>query len=208
MESIHVLPTLGYDYNSLEPYIDEQTMIIHHKKHHQAYVDNFNKIIEKYDELKQKEISKIIKDLNKLPEEIRLGVKNQGGGYLNHSLFWEILKKGTKLNGELKDAIEKDFGSFDEFKEQFKTAALTQFGSGWAWLVLNKNKLEVVKTSNQDNPLTEGKTPILLIDVWEHAYYLKYQNKRNEYVENFFNVINWDNASKKYLEVKNDHESV
>lgn len=199
MESMHVLPILGYDYDSLEPYIDKQTMEIHHKKHHQTYVDNFNKIIEKYDELKQKEISKIIKDLNKLPEEIRLSVKNQGGGYLNHSLFWEILKKGTKLKGELKDAIEKAFGSFDSFKEQFKVAALTQFGSGWAWLVLNKNRLEIIKTSNQDNPLTDGKIPILMIDVWEHAYYLKYQNRRNEYVENFFNVINWDNANKNYL---------
>ncbi|MDD5177842.1 MAG: superoxide dismutase [Candidatus Nanoarchaeia archaeon] len=196
---MHVLPILGYDYDSLEPYIDKQTMEIHHKKHHQTYVDNFNKIIEKYDELKQKEISKIIKDLNKLPEEIRLSVKNQGGGYLNHSLFWEILKKGTKLKGELKDAIEKAFGSFDSFKEQFKVAALTQFGSGWAWLVLNKNRLEIIKTSNQDNPLTDGKIPILMIDVWEHAYYLKYQNRRNEYVENFFNVINWDNANKNYL---------
>ena len=182
------LPQLEYEYNALEPYIDEQTMRIHHSKHHQAYTDNFNKAIEGTD-LSNKEAEDIIKNLNKVPENIRNAVRNNGGGYVNHKLFWQILKKDVKIKGEIEKAILKKFGSFDKFKEEFSNAAMTQFGSGWAWLVVNKNQLEIVKTSNQDSPLTEGKIPILCIDVWEHSYYLHYQNRRAEYIQNFFNVI-------------------
>ena len=192
------LPQLEYEYNALEPYIDEQTMRIHHSKHHQAYTDNFNKAIEGTD-LSNKEAEDIIKNLNKVPENIRNAVRNNGGGYVNHKLFWQILKKDVKIKGEIEKAILKKFGSFDKFKEEFSNAAITQFGSGWAWLVVNKSQLEIVKTSNQDSPLTEGKIPILCIDVWEHSYYLHYQNRRAEYIQNFFNVINWDKVNKLYL---------
>ena len=192
------LPQLEYEYNALEPYIDEQTMRIHHSKHHQAYTDNFNKAIEGTD-LSNKEAEDIIKNLNKVPENIRNAVRNNGGGYVNHKLFWQILKKDVKIKGEIEKAILKKFGSFDKFKEEFSNAAMTQFGSGWAWLVVNKSQLEIVKTSNQDSPLTEGKIPILCIDVWEHSYYLHYQNRRAEYVQNFFNVINWNKVNELYL---------
>src|SRR3989344_1657286 len=192
------LPQLEYEYNALEPYIDEQTMRIHHSKHHQAYTDNFNKAIEGTD-LSNKEAEDIIKNLNKVPENIRNAVRNNGGGYVNHKLFWQILKKDVKIKREIEKAILKKFGSFEKFKEEFSNAAMTQFGSGWAWLVVNKSQLEIVKTSNQDSPLTEGKIPILCIDVWEHSYYLHYQNRRAEYVQNFFNVINWDMVNNLYL---------
>ena len=192
------LPQLEYEYNALEPYIDEQTMRIHHSKHHQAYTDNFNKAIENTD-LKNKEPEDIIKNLNKVPESIRTAVRNHGGGYVNHKFFWQILKKDVKIKGEIEKAILKKFGSFDKFKEEFSNAAMTQFGSGWAWLVVNKGQLEIVKTPNQDSPLTDGKTPILCIDMWEHSFYLRYQNRKVEYVQNFFNVINWDKVNKLYL---------
>ena len=196
------LPKLRYEYNALEPYIDEQTMRIHHTKHHQAYTDNFNKAIQGTN-LENKDAEDIIKELNKVPDNIKTTVKNNSGGYVNHKLFWQILKKDVKLKGEIEREITKNFGSFDKFKEEFSNAAMTQFGSGWAWLVVNKGKLEIMKTPNQDNPLTEGKTPILCLDVWEHAYYLKYQNKRAEYVNNFFNIINWDKVNELYS--KNKH---
>ena len=192
------LPKIEYGYNALEPYIDEQTMRIHHTKHHQAYTDNFNKAIENTN-LKNKKPEEIIMNLNLVPENIRTAVRNNGGGYVNHKLFWQILKKDVKIKGEIEKAILKKFGSFDKFKEEFSNAAMTQFGSGWAWLVVNKSQLEIVKTSNQDSPLTEGKIPILCIDVWEHSYYLHYQNRRAEYIQNFFNVINWDKVNKLYL---------
>ena len=195
------LPQLEYEYNALEPYIDEQTMRIHHSKHHQAYTDNFNKAIENTD-LKDKEPEDIIKNLNKVPESIRTAVRNHGGGYVNHKLFWQILKKDVKIKGEIEKAILKKFGSFDKFKEEFSNAAMTQFGSGWAWLIVNKGQLEIVKTPNQDSPLTEGKTPILCIDIWEHSYYLLYKQNRAEYIKNFFNVINWDRVNELYLKAK------
>ena len=195
------LPKIEYGYNALEPYIDEQTMRIHHTKHHQAYTDNFNKAIENTN-LKNKKPEEIIMNLNLVPENIRTAVRNNGGGYVNHKLFWQILKKDVKIKGEILKAINEKFSSFDKFKEEFSNAAMTQFGSGWAWLVMNKGSLEIMKTSNQDSPLTEGKNPILCIDVWEHAYYLKYQNKRVEYVQNFFNVINWDKVNELYLVAK------
>ena len=195
------LPKLGYEYNALEPHIDEQTMITHHSKHHQAYTDNLNKTIENTD-LKNKEPEEIIRNLKEIPENIRNAVRNNGGGYINHKLFWRILKKDVEFKGEIAEAIKTKFGSYEKFKEEFSNAALTQFGSGWAWLVVNNGELEIVKTSNQDSPITDGKTPILCMDVWEHAYYLKYQNKRPEYTENFFKVINWAKVNELYLAAK------
>ena len=196
------LPKLEYEYNALEPHIDEETMRIHHSKHHQAYTNNFNKAIENTD-LKDKKPEDIIRDLNKVPEDIRTAVRNNGGGYINHKLFWQILKKDVEFKGEIAEAIKEKFESYEKFKEEFSNAALTQFGSGWAWLVISNEGLEIVKTGNQDSPLTDSKTPLLCLDVWEHAYYIKYQNKRPEYVENFFNVVNWDRVNELYLNNKN-----
>ncbi|MFZ1970683.1 MAG: superoxide dismutase [Candidatus Nanoarchaeia archaeon] len=200
---VYVLPPLDYDYNSLEPYIDEKTMKIHHDAHHATYVKKLNDALVGHEELQDKPIEDLIKNLSSISEEIRTIVKNNGGGHLNHSLFWTILKKDVKPSGEILTAIKKNFGSLDLFKEQFKKAALGQFGSGWAWLVFNptNKKLEIVGTSNQDNPLTNGRIPLLLIDIWEHAYYLKYQNKRDEYIDNFFNVINWKQVEKNFLKL-------
>lgn len=193
------LPKLPYAYDALEPYIDAKTMEIHHSKHHRAYTDKFNAALEKHPEFFEKEAEEIISDLGSVPEDIRQMVRNHGGGYVNHNFFWKILAKSKKLDEKLKEAIEKEFDSIDEFKKKFEGAAVGQFGSGWAWLVVNKNgKLEIMKTSNQDSPLTLGMKPILVIDVWEHAYYLKYQNKRADYVSAFWNVVNWEKAGKFY----------
>jgi Fe-Mn family superoxide dismutase len=193
------VPKLKYDYNALEPYIDEQTMRIHHDKHHQAYVDKLNAAVagKPFEKMK---IEDILKDLNKIPEDIRTTVRNNGGGHYNHSLFWEMMapKAGGTPKGKIADAITKNFGSFDLFREKFKSAGLNQFGSGWAWLVVSNGKLEVVSTPNQDNPVSQGKTPILGVDVWEHAYYLKYQNRRADYLEQFFSVINWAKVEELY----------
>jgi len=199
----NILPELGYEYNALEPYIDEETMKIHHKKHHQAYIDKLNAALEKHPELHERRVRELVANLEEVPEDIRTAVRNHGGGHVNHEFFWQILKKnGGKLpEGKIGDAINKKFGSYEEFKKKFSDAALTRFGSGWAWLVVNKDKkLEVMSTANQDSPLSEGKKPVLGVDVWEHAYYLKYQNKRPEYIENFFNVINWEKVNEKYEE--------
>jgi len=198
------LPELGYAYNSLEPFIDEATMRLHHDKHHAAYVKKLNEALEGHKGLQDKSVEELIKNLNSVPENIRNAVRNHGGGHLNHSFFWKLLKKNTKPSGEILDAIKKNFGGLDEFKEQFKKSALGQFGSGWAWLVLNpaSKKLEIMSTSNQDSPLTLGKIPVLCIDVWEHAYYLKYQNMRDSYIDNFFNVINWNQVNKNFLKAQ------
>lgn len=187
---------LPYDYNALEPYIDEQTMRIHHTKHHQAYIDNLNKAVQGT-ELEGKDIEEIIRNLNSVPESIRTAVRNNGGGHFNHSLFWEMLspKSSKKPEGELLRAINNFFGSFDEFKQKFHLTGMTRFGSGWAWLVFDNGKLDVLSTPNQDNPLTQGKKPLLGCDVWEHAYYLKYQNRRADYLNAFFNVVNWDKVT-------------
>ena len=186
----HELPSLEYEYSALEPYIDAQTMEIHHSKHHQTYVNNLNKSLSSHPELVDTPIDELLDDINKIPEDIRQAVINHGGGHWNHSFFWTILKTETQLQGEIFNAIDKDFGSVSDFKEKFRAAALGQFGSGWAWLVVNgEKKLEIVKTLNQDNPISQGKVPILVVDVWEHAYYLKYQNKRADYIDNFFEVI-------------------
>lgn len=195
------LPELDYAYNALEPYIDEDTMKIHHTKHHQAYLNNLNKIIEGT-EWENYEIDYIIANIDKLPQNIRTGVRNNGGGYYNHMLFWKFMTPDSakKPSGELLEKIEETFGSFEEFQKKFEEAGAGQFGSGWAWLVLDGKNLQIVKTSNQDNPLTDGKKPILCVDVWEHAYYLKYQNKRGDYLKSFWNVVNWKEVERKYKE--------
>ena len=189
------LPDLPYDFNALEPYIDARTMEIHHGKHHQAYIDNLNKALEKAPALQGKTIEQIVGDLNSAPEEVRTAIRNHGGGHYNHSLFWKAMSPsgGGRPTGELLDKIDASFGSFEAFKDKFSQAAITRFGSGWGWLSLNGNGgLVVHSTPNQDTPLMEGFKPILGIDVWEHAYYLLYQNRRPEYVSSFWNVINWE----------------
>lgn len=198
----HTLPDLPYDYNALEPHIDEQTIKIHHDKHHQGYVDKLNAALEGHDDLTGKSVEELVSDLKSLPEDIRTAVQNNGGGHANHSLFWQVMKKDVELTGEIKEAIDTKFNNFDAFKEQFSAAAATRFGSGWAWLVVSNGELEIMSTGNQDSPLTEGKTPILGIDVWEHAYYLKYQNKRPDYIDAFFNVIDWEQVNENYKTAK------
>ena len=185
------LSKLDYEYNALEPYIDEATMKIHHSKHHQAYVDKFNAAIKGTD-FENKSVDVILTSLEDVPEDIRKAVINNGGGVWNHNFFWSILKKDVAISDELKALIERDFGSVEKFKEEFTNAALTQFGSGWAWLVLDSGKLKVVKTPNQDSPISSNLKPVLALDVWEHAYYLLYQNRRPDYVNNFWNVVDWD----------------
>ncbi|MFJ7746189.1 superoxide dismutase SodA [Peribacillus sp. NPDC097295] len=198
------LPQLPYAYDALEPHIDKETMNIHHTKHHNTYVTNLNKALEGNEELLSKSVEEIVANLDAVPEAVRTAVRNNGGGHANHSLFWEILSPngGGQPTGELADAITSKFGSFDSFKEEFAKAATTRFGSGWAWLAVNNGELEVTSTPNQDNPLSEGKTPILGLDVWEHAYYLNYQNRRPEYINSFWNVVNWDEVAKRYSAAK------
>ncbi|MBD3257141.1 superoxide dismutase [candidate division GN15 bacterium] len=197
----NTLPELGYAYDALEPYIDKETMTIHHTKHHQAYINKLDAAIKGTD-LEKKKAEDIIASLNDVPEKIRTAVRNHGGGHVNHSFFWPILKKDVKFDGPVADAIKSKFGGFDQFKEQFSTTAAGQFGSGWGWLVLNNGELEIMSTPNQDSPLTQGKSPLVGIDVWEHAYYLKYQNKRPDYIEAFFNVINWEKVNELYQAAK------
>ena len=194
------LPELPYAYDALEPHFDKETMNIHHTKHHNTYVTNLNNALEGNDELLSKSIEDLIADLDAVPEAKRTAVRNNGGGHANHSLFWELLSAegGGTPTGALAEAIDKKFGSFDKFKEQFAAAGTTRFGSGWAWLVLNDGELEITSTANQDSPLMEGKTPLLGLDVWEHAYYLNYQNRRPDYIAAFWNVVNWDEVAKRY----------
>ncbi|AOH55719.1 superoxide dismutase [Peribacillus muralis] len=198
------LPQLPYAYDALEPHIDKETMNIHHTKHHNTYVTNLNNALEGNQELLSKSVEEIVANLDAVPEAARTAVRNNGGGHANHTLFWEILSPngGGQPTGELADAITSKFGSFDSFKEEFAKAATTRFGSGWAWLAVNNGELEVTSTPNQDNPLSEGKTPLLGLDVWEHAYYLNYQNRRPEYINSFWNVVNWDEVSKRYNAAK------
>ncbi|MBL3642218.1 superoxide dismutase [Peribacillus simplex] len=198
------LPQLPYAYDALEPHIDKETMNIHHTKHHNTYVTNLNNALEGNQELLSKSVEEIVANLDAVPEAVRTAVRNNGGGHANHTLFWEILSPngGGQPTGELADAITSKFGSFDSFKEEFAKAATTRFGSGWAWLAVNNGELEVTSTPNQDNPLSEGKTPLLGLDVWEHAYYLNYQNRRPEYINSFWNVVNWDEVSKRYSAAK------
>ncbi len=198
----HQLPELPYAYDALEPYIDAQTMEIHHTKHHGGYVKKLNAALEPYPELQKASAEDLIRNLASVPEEIRTAVRNNGGGHLNHSLFWTIMAPngGGEPSGALREALDKTFGDFASFRAQFTQAALTRFGSGWAWLALTRfGRLVVFSTPNQDNPLMEGLIPILGLDVWEHAYYLKYQNRRAEYVENWWNVVNWPQVEANYL---------
>jgi Fe-Mn family superoxide dismutase len=188
------LPDLPYPKDALEPHIDAKTMEIHHDKHHAAYVTNLNKAVSDAPELGNKKIEDILRDLNNVPEKVRTAVRNQGGGHLNHTLFWQMMKKGGggEPGGDLARAIDKAFGSFSAFQEKFTETATKVFGSGWAWLVLDGTVMKIQTTPNQDSPITQGQLPLLGIDVWEHAYYLKYQNRRPEYVKAWFNVVNWD----------------
>ncbi|WP_066192951.1 MULTISPECIES: superoxide dismutase SodA [Gracilibacillus] len=198
------LPELPYGYDALEPHIDKETMNIHHTKHHNTYVTKLNAALEGQDDLASKSIEDILADLNAVPENIRTAVRNNGGGHANHSLFWTLLSPngGGEPSGEVAEAINSTFGSFDKFKEEFAAAATGRFGSGWAWLVVNNGKLEIVSTPNQDTPISDGKAPILGLDVWEHAYYLKYQNKRPDYIAAFWNVVNWDKVEELYQAAK------
>ena len=194
------LPPLPYSFDALEPHIDARTMEIHHDKHHQAYITNLNKAVIGHMDLAQKSVEDLLRDLDKAPEQVRTAVRNQGGGHFNHSLFWQMMKKdgGGEPKGPVATALEKKFGSFAAFKEEFVKAATGQFGSGWAWLTVDGKDLKVEAAPNQDNPLSQGRTPLLGLDVWEHAYYLKYQNRRPEYIAAFFNVINWDFVGARY----------
>jgi Fe-Mn family superoxide dismutase len=199
----HTLPALPYDYAALEPYIDRQTMEIHHTKHHQAYVTNLNAALDKHPELYRKTLDELLRGIASVPDDIRTAVRNHGGGHHNHSLFWTIMAPagkggGGEPGGALADAIRKTFGDFAKFKEQLAAAANGRFGSGWAWLVVSRGALEILSTANQDSPLMDGKVPILGVDVWEHAYYLKYQNRRADYVAAWWNVVNWAEVARRF----------
>jgi Fe-Mn family superoxide dismutase len=198
------LPQLPYAYDALEPHIDKETMNIHHTKHHNTYVTNLNNALAGNEELLSKTVEEIVANLDAVPESIRTAVRNNGGGHANHSLFWQLLSPngGGQPSGELADAITSKFGSLDNFKEEFAKAATGRFGSGWAWLVVNNGQLEITSTANQDSPLSEGKTPVLALDVWEHAYYLKYQNRRPDYIKEWWNVVDWKEVAERYSLLK------
>jgi Fe-Mn family superoxide dismutase len=196
----HELPKLPYAFDALEPHIDAQTMQIHHGKHHQAYVNNLNAALDKHPELHRKSLSELLAGISTVPEDIRTAVRNNGGGHANHSLFWEIMgpNQGGTPDGRLAEAIKAAFGDFSKFKEQLTQAGVSRFGSGWAWLVVKGGKLAIESTANQDSPLMDGKTPILGVDVWEHAYYLKYQNRRPDYLAAWWNTVNWPEVAKRF----------
>ena len=199
-----VLPDLAYEYDALEPYIDAQTMEIHHAKHHQGYTDKLNTALEDYPDLQQQDINNLLKNLNDLPTEVQTAVKNNGGGFASHSLFWTSISPdgGGEPKGDLLKKIIDRFKDLKNFKEEFETAALTQFGSGWAWLVIDDDgDLQIHSTSNQDSPLSEDEIPLLCLDVWEHAYYLKYQNRRADYVKSFWHIVNWKEVARRLLEI-------
>ena len=196
----HSVPPLPYDYNALEPHIDEQTMRIHHDKHHAAYVNNLNAALEKHPELQSKSVEDLVKGINTVPEDIRTAVRNNGGGHINHTMFWEIMGpgKGGEPTGRIGDAIKSSFGDFEKFKTQMNDAGVKRFGSGWAWLIDAGGKLVIESSANQDSPLMEGKKPLLGIDVWEHAYYLKYQNRRPDYLAAWWNTVNWAKVAERF----------
>lgn len=197
----HELPKLPYSYNALEPWIDARTMEIHHGKHHQGYVDKLNKALESYPDLQNKPLEELLQNLESVPSDIRTAVRNNAGGHANHSLFWKIMASGPvgEAIGELGETITKKFGSFKDFREKFSAAAGGIFGSGWAWLVVKNSELEITTTPNQDSPITQGLRPILGLDVWEHAYYLKYQNKRPDYIAAWWNVVNWEEVERNFI---------
>ncbi|HEX6308735.1 MAG TPA: superoxide dismutase [Longimicrobiales bacterium] len=198
------LPDLPYAFNALEPHIDAKTMEIHHDKHHAAYTNKLNEALEKHSQLQGKSIEELLGGIDSIPEDIRTAVRNNGGGYVNHSMFWEIMgpSGGGEPGGALADAIRKTFGSFSDFRQKVNAAGAAQFGSGWAWLVATGSGIEVYSTANQDSPLMKGHRPILGVDVWEHAYYLKYQNRRPDYLEAWWNTVNWDEVGKRYAAAK------
>jgi len=200
----YTVPPLPYSFDALEPYIDAKTMEIHHDKHHGAYVTNLNKAVEGHADLAKLSVEALISKIDSVPENIRTAVRNNGGGHANHSLFWKIMKKGGggEPKGEIAEAIKSTFGSFNEFKTKFNEAATKRFGSGWAWLQIKDGKLGIESTPNQDNPLMSGAKPVMGIDVWEHAYYLKYQNRRPEYIEAWWNVVNWEQINQNYAAAK------
>jgi superoxide dismutase, Fe-Mn family len=198
------LPALPYAYDALEPHIDALTMEIHHTKHHQTYINNLNAALEKHPELQGKSLDELVRSPNALPDDIRTAVRNNGGGHYNHSIFWTVMSPngGGEPKGDLGNAIASAFGDFSKFKETFSQAAITRFGSGWAWLGLKESKLQVISLPNQDAPLMEGLIPLMGIDVWEHAYYLKYQNRRPDYVASWWNIVNWEEVTRRYEESK------
>jgi len=200
---MHELPKLPYEYNALEPHIDEKTMTIHHTKHHQAYIDKLNGAI-KGTEFENMDVNELVQQLDKVPENIRTAVRNNGGGHANHTLFWQWMGvgKGGDPSGAVGDSIKDSFGGFDKFKEVFAEAAVTRFGSGWAWLIVENGRLGITSTPNQDTPVMDGKTVILGLDVWEHAYYLKYQNKRPDYIAAWWNVVNWEKVTELFEKAK------
>lgn len=200
----YTLPDLPYAFDALEPYIDEETMHLHHDKHHNTYVTNLNAAIEKHPELGEKTIEELLSDMDAVPTDIKTAVRNNGGGHANHSFFWKIMapNAGGEPTGAIKEAIDEAFGDFATFKEEFKKAAAGRFGSGWAWLVMENGKLAITSTANQDSPLMEGKTPILGLDVWEHAYYLKYKNVRPDYIEAFWDLVNWEEVNNRLSTAK------
>ena len=200
----HMLPKLPYPYDALEPHIDAKTMEIHHTKHHQAYADNLNKALEGNSDLQKKSVEQLLKEIGKVPEAIRQAVINNGGGHANHSMFWTIMGPGCggPPSGEVGEAINSAFGSFEKFQEELAKAAMGRFGSGWAWLVLDGNNLKIISTPNQDNPMMQGLKPVMGIDVWEHAYYLKYQNRRADYIKAWWNVVNWDEINNRFVRMR------
>ena len=209
---VHTLPTLDYSFDALEPWIDTATMEIHYSKHHQAYIDNLNKALADFPEVAEKPIEKLLSNLETVPEKIRAAVRNHGGGHYNHSLFWKVMTGDTKLriyedkNLRIIEEINKIFGDMEKFQAQFSAAAMGRFGSGWAWLVVDgSGQLSVASTANQDTPLSEGKKPLFGLDVWEHAYYLKYQNRRKDYVDAWWNVVNWTEVERQYLTLSQPH---
>ena len=196
----YTLPPLPYAFDALEPHIDAKTMEIHHDRHHKAYVDNLNKALEGQDKLQNKPIEQLLREINQVPENIRTAVRNNGGGHANHTMFWEIMKKGGggEPSGALAEAIKSAFGGFSNFQQQLKQAAVSRFGSGWAWLVVTGGKPQILITANQDSPYMDNQIPVLGLDVWEHAYYLKYQNRRPDYLAAWWNVVNWDAVNKRF----------
>ncbi len=202
------LPPLPYDYSALEPHIDTQTMQLHHDKHHAAYVNNLNAALQSHTQFASLSIDELVRRINEVPESARAAVRNNGGGHYNHSMFWQIMgpNGGGQPSGELASAIQETFGSFEQFKAAFNDAGVKRFGSGWTWLVLDRNgKLSVMSTANQDSPLTEGHYPVMGNDVWEHAYYLKYQNRRPDYLNAWWNVVNWDEVARRYQQGRSGH---
>lgn len=208
---MYQLPELPYDYGALEPYIDARTMEIHHGKHHQTYVDKLNDALKDYPDLSLKSVEALLSDLNQIPEAIQIAVRNHGGGHANHSFFWPTMKPaspagrkggGGEPQGKLAEAIKKDLKDFGSLKAEFTASAVNRFGSGWAWLVIDNDKLAIMSTANQDSPLSEGKTPLLGLDVWEHAYYLKYQNRRADYIEAWWNIVNWEQVDANFEAAK------